>query len=92
MLAQSMQPATTLLEAIIVHAMQDLNLVEEDQCSRAWKNLVKMWMSAPGIQLFVVPPSFASTRWDPTAVLAQLDSLCQLFRSLVIQQMGIVQI
>lgn len=92
MLAQSTQPATTLLEAITVHATKDLNLVEEDQCSRAWKNLVKMWMSAPGIQLFVVPPSFASTRWDPTAVLAQLDSLCQLFRSLVIQQMGIVQI
>lgn len=42
MFAQSMQPATTLLEAIIVCAIQDLNLVEKGQCSRAWKDPVKV--------------------------------------------------
>jgi hypothetical protein len=40
--ALNMQPATTLSEAIIVRATQDLNLVEEGQCSRAWTNPVKV--------------------------------------------------
>lgn len=40
--AQRMLLATTLLEVIIVHVIQDSNLVVEGQHSRVWENPVKV--------------------------------------------------
>lgn len=78
-LARSMPPATTVLEATLVSATQDLNPTAETGVSMAQGGCVKMWMNVPETQLFVVPMLSAPTSRGNTIAPACLGSFRIIF-------------
>lgn len=91
-LARSMRPATTVLEATLVSAIQDLNPAVETGVSMAQGECVKMWMNVPETRLFVVPMLSAPTSRENTIAPACLDSFRLIFGPPSNQRLSNVQI
>lgn len=91
-LARSMRPATTVLEATLVSATQDLNPAMETGVSRAQEECVKMWMNVPETRLFVVPILSAPTSQENSIAPACLGSFRLIFGPPSNQRLSNVQI